>query len=113
LESSTDQFHVAVDGRVVGFVATNGSELVKLFVSADVRGSGIAAALLSHGERQISECGISEAVLFCTAGNTRAQRFYNREGWTLCETFPDKLWLPEKVNQEFVVATHRYEKHLD
>lgn len=112
LKCSTDQFHVAVDNNVVGFVTTKGPELVKLYVAANARGTGIASALLSHGEEKISDSGIPDAVLFCMAGNTRAQRFYRREGWALSNTFADKLWLPENATGEFVVDTHRYEKHL-
>lgn len=113
LESSTDQFYVALNDGVVGFVATNESQLVKLFVDADVRGTGTATALLSYAEAQMSNDGIQDAVLFCTTGNGRAQRFYSREGWVLSDTFADKLWLPENTTGEFIVNTHRYEKHLN
>ena len=113
LGSSTDRFHVAVDGDVVGFVATNGPEIVKLYVAGNVRGTGVATALLSYGEEQISHDGILDAVLFCTAGNTRAQSFYAREGWTLSRTFADQLWLPKGTTGDFIVDTHRYEKRLN
>ena len=113
LENSTDQFYVALNDGVAGFVATNGSELVKLYVDADVRGTGVATALLSYAEAQMANDGIQDAVLFCTAGNTRAQRFYSRDGWVLSDTFADKLWLPENTTDEFIVGTHRYEKHLN
>lgn len=112
LKCSTDQFYVALNDGVAGFVAVNKSELVKLYVDADVRGTGIAKALLSYAEAQLSNNGIQDAVLLCTAGNTRAQRFYSREGWILSDTFSDKLWLPENTTGEFIVDTHRYEKHL-
>lgn len=113
LENSTDQFYVALNDGVVGFVATHESELVKLYVEADVRGTGTATALLSYAEAQTSNDGIQDAVLFCTAGNTRAQRFYSREGWILNDTFADKLWLPENTTEEFIVDTHRYKKLLN
>lgn len=113
LGSSIDQFHVALDDRVVGFVATNGSELTKLYVAVNARGTGTATALLSFAEAQMAHCGIQDAELFCTSGNARAQRFYNREGWTLSDTFSDKLWLPDYAIGEFTVDTHRYKKHLN
>ncbi|MFA3920210.1 GNAT family N-acetyltransferase [Ruegeria hyattellae] len=113
LHCSSDKLHVAVDDRVLGFVSTQGSELVKLYVGPNARGSGIATELLSYGETEILKQGIAEAVLFCTAGNTRAQRFYDREGWTLTKTFADRLWLPDGVSGEFVVDTHQYSKQVD
>jgi len=88
---------------------------VKLYVDSNVRGKSIAAKLLSYGEKKIHNQGtgpIVDAVLFCTAGNVRAQRFYNREGWTLTKTFSDRLWLPESASGEFIVDTHRYSKQL-
>ena len=48
LKRSPDQFHVALDGDVVGFVALNGSELIKLYVAAAARGTGTAQALLAY-----------------------------------------------------------------
>ena len=113
LGCSKDQFHVALDDNVVGFVATKGPEIVKLYVAADAQGTGIATDLLSYAEKQMSDDGISDAVLYCTAGNTRAQSFYLREGWVLSDTFADKLWLPETAIGEFIVDTHRYVKHLN
>ncbi len=112
LKCSNDKFYVALNDGVVGFVATNQTELVKLYVDTGARGNGTATALLSYAEAQMSNDGIQGAFLFCTAGNTRAQRFYSRENWILSETFADRLWLPENTAVEFIVDTHRYEKHL-
>ena len=53
-----------------------------------------------------------DGVLFCTAGNARAERFYEREGWTLTKTFFDELWLPESAVGVFTADTHRYTKLL-
>lgn len=113
LESSTGEFLVAIqDNAVTGFVATNGSELVKLYVVPRTRGTGTAAALLASGERRIAENGFADAVLYCTAGNTRAERFYCREGWILRETRPDALWVPQDTNCCILVETHRFGKHV-
>ena len=57
--------------------------MVKLYVAANARGTGAAAALLAFGERAIANSGETVAVLYCTAGNTRAQKFYIREGYRL------------------------------
>ncbi|KZK98317.1 putative acetyltransferase [Pseudovibrio sp. Ad5] len=112
LESSDDEFWVAVDSDVLGFVTTNRSELVKLYVLSKARGTGIAQTLLSHGEHQIQDNGFSEAKVFCTAGNSRAENFYIREGWSLSRTFQDQLWSPETTARRFNVKTHCYRKKL-
>ncbi|MER9297851.1 GNAT family N-acetyltransferase [Mesorhizobium sp. M0621] len=112
LKQTTDVFHVAITDELLGFVSINGAELVKLYVSPQARGSGTAHDLLSHAEHLLSEQGVVEAELFCTAGNVRAQRFYAREGWRLSRTFEDALWLPENIAGRFTVETHCYQKHL-
>ncbi len=85
---------------------------MKLYVDAKSRGTGTAATLLSFGERRVHDQGMVDSVLFCTAGNARAERFYEREGWTLTETFSDELWLPESAVGVFIADTHRYTKRL-
>ena len=113
LESSTDQFFVATSGgTVVGFVATKGAEIVKLYVALTARGTGTAAALLAFGERNIADSGVTDAFLYSTAGNIRAESFYRRNGWVLSKTFADALWLPQSVNSMPLVDTHRFEKNL-
>lgn len=113
LKASDERFHVAERaGLIIGVATVRGSEVVKLYVGRAARGTGVADALLSHAEGYLACSGIRDAVLFCTAGNTRAQRFYERRGWCLAATSPDALWLPEGVSLEFIVATHRYEKQL-
>ena len=111
LDSSPDRFHVAEgEGGVLGFVTVQGAELVKLYVSETARGTGVARSLLAHGEAELFQSGVREAVLFCTAGNARAERFYQREGWDLVATIPDTLWLPPGTPGVFIVSTHRYQK---
>lgn len=113
LEASTDEFLVAIrEDRVVGFVATNGPELVKLYVARGARGTGTAIALLAYGERRIAVNGFADAVLYCTAGNARAERFYHREGWVLRETPPDALWVPPGNNCTVIAQTHCFHKRL-
>ncbi|KZK95259.1 MULTISPECIES: GNAT family N-acetyltransferase [unclassified Pseudovibrio] len=112
LQSSDDEFWVAVDGDVLGFVSANGDELVKLYVLRKARGTGIAQTLLSRAEQQIQDKGFPEAKVFCTAGNSRAEKFYIREGWSLSRTFRDQLWLPETTTRRFDVRTHCYRKKI-
>ena len=65
----------------LGFYALNGDELDLLFVSAQWRGKGVAAALLADAERRLREGGIDTAWLACVIGNDRAAKFYEKSGW--------------------------------
>lgn len=70
------------DGGVAGFVTVHDDEVEQVFVSATHRGSGLAAHLLSDGEDRVSAAGHAEAWLAVVAGNGRARRFYERQGWS-------------------------------
>ena len=70
-----------VDGAVAGFVMVVDDEVEQVYVSADHRGSGIAGALLAEAERQVRAGGHRQAWLAVVAGNARARRFYERNGW--------------------------------
>lgn len=74
-------FVAEVDGVVVGFVTLKGDELEQLFVDAAARGTGVAKALLGEGARRLIEAGHEHPWLAVVAGNARARRFYQREGW--------------------------------
>jgi GNAT superfamily N-acetyltransferase len=73
---------VAVAGdEVAGFVMVVGDEVEQVYVSADHRGSGVAAVLLAEAERVVAAAGHRRAWLAVAAGNARARRFYERCGW--------------------------------
>jgi ribosomal protein S18 acetylase RimI-like enzyme len=112
LQQSDDTRFVVQSHALDGFVSVDGSEVKRLYVTAAARGSGIARALLAHAEQRIRYDGHQEAELFCTDGNTRAQRFYEREGWQVAGTFNDALWVPSDITTRFVVQTRRYQKTL-
>jgi ribosomal protein S18 acetylase RimI-like enzyme len=65
----------------VGFCILKGNELYQLYVSAQARGSGVAAALLADAEARLAEAGFESAWLACAIGNERAARFYDKCGW--------------------------------
>jgi GNAT superfamily N-acetyltransferase len=71
-----------VDGAVVGFVMVVGDEVEQVYVAAEHRGGAAAGALLAEAERRVSDGGHPEAWLAIVAGNTRAGRFCERQGWT-------------------------------
>ncbi|MPZ52977.1 MAG: GNAT family N-acetyltransferase [Acidimicrobiia bacterium] len=69
------------EGKVVGFTAVRADELSALYVSPEVYGQGIGTILLAEAERQISEDGISTALLWVHEKNTRSQDWYEKRGW--------------------------------
>jgi len=76
-----DRTTVATIGpAVVGFVTVHDDELEQIYVAEAARGTRVAAALLRHAENTIGE-RFDIAWLAVVAGNTRARRFYARNGW--------------------------------
>jgi GNAT superfamily N-acetyltransferase len=114
LSQCTDRFYIACNrASLVGFVSVKDTEIVKLYVAREARGTDVARTLLSYAEKTLADDGVTVAHLFCTAGNHRAQRFYVREGWDLVETFEDNLWIPSDTTMQYSVQTHRYQKSLN
>lgn len=113
LKEAPDTFYVATDSELLGFVSVKAAEIVKLYVGKNARGTGVAHSLLSFAEKALFERGVREAELFCTAGNSRAEKFYEREGWSLSRSFDDALWVPEGTDRLFIVPTHRFQKALN
>jgi ribosomal protein S18 acetylase RimI-like enzyme len=94
-------------GRPLGFCITKRNELYQIYVSAEARGSGIAATLMSDAETRLAKNGFDIAWLACAIGNDRAARFYEKSGWrrvgivtyeaeTSAGTFPLQVWRYEK-----------------
>lgn len=96
-------------GSPVGFCIVKDAELYQLFVSAQARGSGIAAALVADAEARLSESGVETAWLACAIGNERAARFYEKCGWHRAGTMVNQL---ETANGTFPLEVWRYEKSL-
>jgi GNAT superfamily N-acetyltransferase len=57
------------------------AHLRNLFVRADLWGSGLARTLHAAALDAARERGFSAMRLFSAAGQARARRFYEREGW--------------------------------
>lgn len=79
------------DSSIVGFTAWRGAFLGQLFVNSAHRGSGMAGRLMQTAEHRMLQQGASEAELHCLVGNERARRFYEREGWCVCEIVTEML----------------------
>ena len=71
----------AADGALEGFVMVVDDEVEQVFVARSARGSGLADQLLAEAERRVAAAGHAEAWLAVVAGNARARRFYERQGW--------------------------------
>jgi GNAT superfamily N-acetyltransferase len=86
--------------------AAGRGELCALYVDPDRWGRGIGRALVAAARGEIHRLGFSAAVLWVVAGNTRAQRFYQADGWT-----PDGL-LRQRQIWHATVDTVRYTRTL-
>jgi ribosomal protein S18 acetylase RimI-like enzyme len=117
LESFRDRLEAALpdvrvvgpSGEPVGFCMVRGDELYQLFVSAQSRGSGAAAALIADAEARLSEEGVETAWLACAIGNERAAKFYEKYGWRRAGTMVNHA---ETSNGTFPLEVWRYEKSL-
>jgi GNAT superfamily N-acetyltransferase len=82
---------VAAEGGLIhGFVTTAPSrdlslpdhgELYALYVEPDQWGRGIGVALVAAARAHLVQAGFRNAMLWVLAGNVRAERFYQRDGW--------------------------------
>lgn len=98
-----------ISSRVVGFVTVREDEVEQLYVTATARGTGAAAALLSHGEGVIA-AGHRRAWLAVVSGNARARRFYERRGWA--DEGPFDYAAATADGSTVCVPSRRYEKRL-
>ncbi len=65
-----------LDGRVVGFLARNGAEILSLYLSRHARGRGIGCCLLDAAKAKSERLELRAFV-----ANSGACRFYLREGF--------------------------------
>ncbi|WP_246187075.1 GNAT family N-acetyltransferase [Microlunatus speluncae] len=96
-------------GAVAGFVMIIGDEVEQVYVAPGGRGIGVADALLAEAERRVAAAGHDRAWLAVVAGNARARRFYERNGWVDEGEFDHQAPGP---NGPISVPAHRYAKSL-
>jgi GNAT superfamily N-acetyltransferase len=77
-----DAVVATVSDAVAGFVIVVDDEVEQIYVAREHRGTGVAAALLAETERLVKRNGHDRAWLAVVAGNSRARRFYERNGWS-------------------------------
>jgi GNAT superfamily N-acetyltransferase len=117
LESFAQRLHAAAArirvvgpiGEPVGFCIVKDDELYQLFVSAQGRGSGVAAALVADAEAILAAKGVETGWLACVIGNERAARFYAKQGWQRVGVMTSQL---ETSHGLFPLDVWRYEKRL-
>jgi GNAT superfamily N-acetyltransferase len=117
LESFTQRLHAAITkirvagpiGKPVGFCIVKSDELYQLFVAAQERGAGVAAALIADAEAILASKGVETGWLTCVIGNERAARFYAKQGWQRVSVVTSQLETTEGL---FPLDVWRYEKRL-
>jgi GNAT superfamily N-acetyltransferase len=108
-ERTGDTAVALVDGAVGGFVMVVGDEVEQVYVAQAHRGTAVAAALLAEAERLVAAGGHEQAWLAVVAGNTRARRFYERNGWVDDGPFEHRAEGPAGPIR---VPAHRYVKRF-
>ena len=96
-------------GEPAGFSIVKPDELYQLYVSAQHRGAGMAAALLADAEATLATEGTAVAWLACAIGNHRAASFYEKHGWQRAGVMSS---LVETSNGPFPLEVWRFEKRL-
>lgn len=96
-------------GAPLGFYMVKDDELYQLYVSAEARGAGVAAALIADAEARLKENGVETAWLACAIGNDRAARFYEKSGWRRMGNMTNHL---ELATEPYELQVWRYEKRL-
>ena len=98
-----------VDGTVVGFTMIAGDEVEQVFVDPGHHGTGVAAPLLAEAERRVAAAGHAQAWLAVVVGNTRARRFYERQGWVDAGDLP---YVVSAGGATYTSPCRRYVKRL-
>jgi GNAT superfamily N-acetyltransferase len=93
----------------LGFYFLKGEELYQLYVAAEARGTGLAAALIGDAESVLRGRGVRTASLDCAIGNDRAARFYEKAGWERRGRVVSRL---DTASGPFALEVWRYEKNL-
>lgn len=106
------------DDHIVGFVSVGPSrdadadagtvgEVLALYLTPEVWGTGTGRRLLGTAVDQLRRCGFAEATLWALRENDRARRFYERAGWVFDGTTMLHDW------RAFVATDVRYRRSLD
>lgn len=111
------------EGQIVGMATYHieGEACELVTINSTVRQTGIGAALLQEIERLATERGCSRIWCITTNDNTRAIRFYQKNGMSLCGFYRYALETSRKLKpqipmtgQDGIPIEHEleFEKHL-
>jgi GNAT superfamily N-acetyltransferase len=108
-DRTADTTVAVLHDRIAGFVMVAKDEVEQVYVAADHRGSGVAGLLLAEAERLVAANGERRAWLAVVAGNERARRFYQRNGWIDEGPFE---YAAATADGTVAVPAHRYIKEV-
>ena len=108
-ERVADTTLATVDGAVAGFIMVVDDEVEQVYVAQAHRGTGVAGALLAQAEEIVAGNGHESAWLAVVAGNARARRFYERNGW-IDRGLIDYLAVTD--GGTVAIRAHRYDKRV-
>jgi RimJ/RimL family protein N-acetyltransferase len=74
-------FVVEEEGRVAGFAALQGGEVLHFGTALETWGSGLATAAHDELVERLRARGVVRAVLHVYAANARGRRFWEKHGW--------------------------------
>lgn len=74
-------FVIEAAGRVAGFAAVRGSEVLHFGTALDTWGSGLATAAHDEVVERLRARGVVRPVLHVYAANARGRRFWEKHGW--------------------------------
>ena len=114
-EDPSLRLYVAVEeGVIAGFAAVSASrdpdaddrvgELQAIYLDPPVWGTGVGAQLHAVAIADLSDRGFAEATLWVLDVNSRARRFYERQGWQV-----DNLTREEEIGGDRITEV-RYRK---
>ncbi|GID94194.1 GNAT family N-acetyltransferase [Amorphoplanes digitatis] len=94
---------VRQEGRVEGFAAVRGNQLLHFGTAVETWGTGLAAAV--HGELidRLARAGDPAAWLRVFDQNHRARRFYERMGWTSARRLTRSSFPPHPVLMDYEI----------
>ena len=110
LEASLQQcFICGPVGAPDGFIRLKGDEIDQFYVSGTARGTGLAQDLMVATQDMLRARGVTRAWLYCSVGNVRAARFYEKSGFQHRQTVSAAV---ETLGAPITLDVMRFEKDL-
>ena len=101
-DPSVDVYVIEDDeGRIAGFAAIHGDQLLHFGTAVETWGSGFAGAAHSELIKRLALIGVTSARLRVFEENHRARRFYEKTGWRPTGRFSRTSFPPHPVLVEY------------